>query len=237
VPAFLAVIGLLLLPQVVKPPFTVRRIAVLAMLVFPWQQLVALSFLSDWFIWSWYLYTLNIAACGVLCVLLQITEGRRLRGLVSMAVAALSVVAILEARQMLKTRASENLPNIANGLRLAAFAQTHPGVYAMGDLAGAAGYLLPYPMVQTEGLVMDRGFLEKIRRQEDLVSVLRGYGVRYYVSSVDFRTHPVCFHAIEPIRAGSTSAHMRATFCTKPVLQYDVSYWRTRIYDLDALPK
>lgn len=237
VPAVLTVIGLLLVPLVARPPFTTRRIAVLAMLVFPWQQLVALSFLSDWFLWSWYLYTFNIAACGVLCVLLQVAEDRRSRGVVMASVVALSLVAVLEGRQMLKTRASEDLPNVTNGLRLAEFARTHPGIYAMGDLAGAAGYFLPYPVVQTEGLVMDRGFLEKVRRQEDLLDVLRSYGVRYYVSSVDFRTHPACFHAVEPIRAGSTSAHMRATFCTNPVLQYDVSYWRTRIYDLDALPK
>ena len=138
---------------------------------------------------------------------------------------------------MLITRKSEDLPNVANGLRLAEFARTHPGIYAMGDLGGAAGFFLPFPMVQTEGLVMDQPFLEKIRKQEDLITVLREYGVRYYVSAVDFKSDRPCFHAAEPMRAGTTSAHIRAVFCGRPLVEYDVTWWRTRIYDLDALPR
>jgi hypothetical protein len=106
----------------------------------------------------------------------------------------------------------------------------------MGDLAGAAGFFLPYPVVQTEGLVMGPAFLAKIRSHGDLLRVLREYGVRYYVSSVDSKSDDPCFHAIEPIRAGSTSAHLTAVLCEPPMLEYDVSYWRTRVYDLDALP-
>ncbi|HEX6771726.1 MAG TPA: hypothetical protein VF126_06855 [Acidobacteriaceae bacterium] len=237
VPAVLTVIGLLLFPLAVRQSFTARRVAVLAMLLLPWQQLVALSFLSDWFLWSWYLYTYNIAACAVLCLALAAAESRPIRWPTRAVVVCSLLVAVLESGQMLRNRASEDLPNVSNGLRLVEFTKTHPGIYAMGDLAGAAGYLLPYPMVQTEGLVMDRTFLEKVRRQEDLISVLRSYGVRYYIASVDFKSDGPCFDAIEPRRAGATSAHMRATLCGKPVLQYDVSYWRTRIYDLDALPR
>jgi hypothetical protein len=29
---------------------------------------------------------------------------------------------------------------------------------------------------------------------------------------------------------------MRAEFCGQPLLEYDVSWWRTRIYDLEAFP-
>jgi hypothetical protein len=237
VPGLLAILGLLFLPFALRERSVSRRVALLAMLLLPWQQLVALSFLSDWSIWSWYLYTFNLAACATLCLVLAAAERRYTRPVVTLVLLAASLVAVLEARQMLIERKSEDLPNVTNGLRLAEFARTHPGIYAMGDLAGAAGFFVPYPLVQTEGLVMDPAFLEKIRRQDDLIPVLRQYGVRYYVSSVDYKTHPVCFHAVEPIRAGPTSAHMRAVFCEPPLLQYDVSYWRTRIYDLDALPR
>ncbi|HEV3150045.1 MAG TPA: hypothetical protein VGY94_03785 [Acidobacteriaceae bacterium] len=236
-PALLAVTGLLLLPLVMHQASASRRIALAAMLFLPWQQLISLSLLSDWFIWSWYLYTLNIAACATLCLLLSATKLRSARVIVTVVIVFTSVVALAEARQMLIKRTSQDLPNVTNALRLAKFSMTHPGIYAMGDLAGAAGFFLPHPMVQTEGLVMDTAFLEKIRRQEDLISVLRQYGVRYYISSVDFKRNDPCFQAIEPIRAGPTSAHMRAVFCVPPLLEYDVSYWRTRVYDLDALPR
>ena len=237
VPALLAVLGLLFLPLALRERSVSRRIALLAMLLLPWQQLVALSFLSDWSLWSWYLYTFNLAACATLCLVLASAEARYTRTVVTVVLIASSLVAVAEARQMLIQRSSEDLPNVTNGLRLAEFSRTHPGIYAMGDLGGAAGFFLPYPLVQTEGLVMDPAFLEKIRHQDDLIRVLREYGVRYYVSSVDYKTHPPCFHAVEPIRAGPTSAHMRAVFCEPPMLQYDVSYWRTRVYDLDALPR
>jgi hypothetical protein len=236
VPAVLAVAGLLLLPLALREASVSRRLALVTMLFLPLQQLVSLSFLSDWFLWSWYLYTLIIAACATLCLVLAAAEVAYSRALVATVLVSTSLVALAEGRQMLIIRASEDLPNVTNGLRLAEFAKTHPGIYAMGDLGGAAGFFLPYPMVQTEGLVMDQAFLEKIRRQEDLIRVLREYGVRYYVSSVDFKREDPCFHAVEPIRAGPTSAHMRAEFCGQPLLEYDVSWWRTRIYDLEALP-
>jgi hypothetical protein len=236
VPAMLTVAGLLLLPLALREASVSRRVALVAMLFLPWQQLVSLSFLSDWFLWSWYLYTLILATCATLCLLVAAAEVRFKRVIATIVVAATSLVALAEGRQMLITRASEDLPNVTNGVRLAEFAKTHPGTYAMGDLAGAAGFFVPYPMVQTEGLVMDPAFLEKVRRQEDLVGVLRAYGVRYYVSSVDSKRDEPCFEAVEPIRAGPTSAHMRAEFCGQPLLEYDVSWWRTRIYDLEALP-
>jgi hypothetical protein len=237
VPAVLTFAGLLLLPLVMREASVSRRTVLVAMLFLPWQQLSSLSFLSDWFIWSWYLYTLNLAALATLCLVLAAAEVRYTRAVVTVVLIATSLVAVAEGRQMLITRRSEDLPNVTNGLRLAEFAKTHPGIYAMGDLGGAAGFFLPYPMVQTEGLVMDRGFLEKIRKQEDLIRVLREYGVRYYVSTVDFRRDKPCFHAAEPMRAGPASAHMRGVFCGQPLLEYDVSWWRTRIYDLDALPR
>jgi hypothetical protein len=62
--------------------------------------------------------------------------------------------------------------------------------------------LLPHLMVQTEGWMMDTAFLEKIRRQEDLISVLREYGVRYYISSVDFKRNDRAFMPSSPFAQG-----------------------------------
>jgi len=107
----------------------------------------------------------------------------------------------------------------------------------MGDLAGAAGFFLPYPVVQTEGLVMDPPFLQKIHHQGRSVSSVAPIRRALLTSPrwITRRTR-VASITVEPIRGVPTSARMRAVFCELPVLQYDVSYWRTRIYDLDALP-
>ncbi len=83
VPGLLAILGLLFLPLALRERSLSRRAALLAMLLLPWQQLVALSFLSDWFIWSWYLYTFNLAACATLCLVLAAAEVRYTRAIVT----------------------------------------------------------------------------------------------------------------------------------------------------------
>ena len=70
VPALLSIVGLLLAPLLMRQKSILRRIALLAMLLLPWQQLVTLSLLSDWFLWSWYLYTFILASCAALCLML-----------------------------------------------------------------------------------------------------------------------------------------------------------------------
>jgi len=122
------------------------------------------------------------------------------------------------------------------GVDLHAFEATHPGIYAMGDRGGKAGYLLDNPMVQVEGLVMDKDFLEHMRRAEDLHTVLRDYNVRYYIATAH---HPFsgCFEAVEPYQAGPASPTMKGEFCSDPVARYQHADVITLVYDLEREPK
>jgi hypothetical protein len=94
----------------------------------------------------------------------------------------------------------------------------------MGDRAGMVGYLLGDPLVQTEGLMMDPGYLLHIRNQDDLLATLRTYGVRYYIvserrelSRFDKQRDGGCFLAEEPYVTGHATLHMRAALCGPPV--------------------
>ncbi len=105
----------------------------------------------------------------------------------------------------------------------------------MGDRAGRVGYLLPAPLIQTEGLMMDPAFLDNIRLQRNLLGVLRGYGVRYYVA-----TNPVpsgnCWLVREPAQGGTDVPVMPGRFCSQPVRSFLQSGFRTVVFDLTREP-
>jgi hypothetical protein len=126
-------------------------------------------------------------------------------------------------------------------LQVQAFDRSHPGVYAMGGGAGMAGYLLGDPLFQTEGLMMDPGYLLHIRHQDDLLATLRTYGVRYY-SAWESRDPAVfskrhdgkCFLAEEPDDVtGPDTLHMHATLCGPPVATILADKVMNHIYDLN----
>ena len=115
--------------------------------------------------------------------------------------------------------------------QLQSFAQTHPGRYAMGDRAGMVGYVLPAPLVQTEGLMMDAPFLDRIRSRQPLRQALADLHIDFYVA---FTRTPItgCFQAREPANAGPASPTMQATFCIPPAAIFPAPSGQTLIYSL-----
>jgi len=98
------------------------------------------------------------------------------------------------------------------------FAESHPGRSAIGDFGGEVAYLLGRPVVQTERLVMDKTFLQRIKERQNLLTVLRDYDVDYYIANAH-EGYTGCFHAVEPLEGGPTSDKMEADFCSKPVYE------------------
>ena len=145
---------------------------------------------------------------------------------------AISVLVLVETA-VAKWWTDVQVPIYQTAVDVQNFARTHPGIYAMGDRSGMVAYLISDPLIQTEGLVMDRTFLEHIRRQDPLIPTLRQYHVRYYVGTA-WKPYEGCFHAAEPFQAGETSAHMAGDFCQPAVAGSQHEFFRTRIFDLDA---
>ena len=96
------------------------------------------------------------------------------------------------------------------------FAATHPGRFAMGDDAGMAAYLMKVPVLQLEGLVADKPFVERIRREQPLLQALDDLGVDYYVT-VRPRVNGDCYDVREPEDAGAHSPVMKAHLCIQPI--------------------
>ncbi len=215
-----------------------HRALVAALLCFPLLHLLVISILSDWPIWPWYLYPFAAAAIGV-CLVLFSRAGSLETAIVRFAtpvtlVGFVSLLGIFCAVQWRNSRRPDKLiySMYFGAQDLKAFAATHPGVYAMGDRAGTPGLLVREPIVQLEGLVMDKPFLENFRQERDLKQVLAAYHVRYYVAT---NPTPVdgCLRATEPMAGGADSYVMHGTFCSAPVDQFFHNGYQTYVFDMD----
>jgi hypothetical protein len=101
----------------------------------------------------------------------------------------------------------------------------------MGDRSGTPGYMVSSPMIQLEDLMMDRAYLDKLRTQSPLDSVLREYGIEYYVSN-DATFNDGCYRTREPFQAGSDSARMIGIFCQQPIAIFTHEGILTRIFSV-----
>lgn len=231
VSALIGPLALLVLPFVWKKLDAVQQATYPVVLLFPFLYIAILSTRSDWHLWDWYFYSFRVSLCitmTIVCLLLPARFFKHLQ-------AAGAVLAILMIAVTFRTRTAtagrEQIYEAAKEVQ--GFVATHPGIYAMGDRSGMVGYLVPAPIVQTEGLVMDRGFLREIQQQAPLRSVLAKYNVRYFIAT-DYPPYSSgCVRVAEPFQAGPDSPHMVGTFCEPPVAVWPQNDKRTLIFDLE----
>lgn len=234
IPSFLPVYGALhsilivlyltsllgLLMYFVSGPGRIRRPLALAALLFPFVQLMALCFLSDWPLEVWYSYGLIVSFPVAVCILLQpvselLQRTIRVSGMAGVALGLTVFVGL----QVARGRAIRHDSIGSAAEQLARWCRTHPGKMAMGDRAGKVGWILYPGPLQLEGIMSDVPFLAHIRRQEDLRSVLSAYDIRYYIATNPASSNG-CYDTLEPKRVGSTAMKLHGTFCSKPVLVY-----------------
>lgn len=221
-------VALLLLPLLRNRLTPVERVIAVSTLTFPFLYLAVLCWLSDWRLWGWYFYSLRPALCvGVLLLFrFPLVQSTAQRPTVFAALALLTLYRIHGLEWYVQS------PTMVDAaIEVQHFAATHPGVYAMGDRAGTVGYLLPAPLVQTEGLVMDAQFLKLVAAQTPLLQALARYKTTYHVgiARVPFTG---CFQASEPWQAGGQAPHMRATICEPPLARWRHGDAETLIFGL-----
>jgi hypothetical protein len=215
-----------------------ERSVLAAAAAFPYLHIAVLSLLSDWPLWGWYYYSLRFAMLAGLVLMLALPGSAWVsrQALWKKAAAYCLAVVLFLSVHYKKERTMDHIYNVA--LQIRAFEQSHPGVYAMGGGAGMTGYLLVDPLIQTEGLMMDPGYLVHMRHQDDLLTTLRGYGVRYYIDPEFLYYHKFekqrdgkCFLAEEPFTTGTAALHMRSTICGPPVADIVSDKTVYHIYD------
>ncbi len=204
-----------------------------AVLMFPPLHFVAVTMLSDWMIWPWYVYAWPIAASFAAIILLrpsQTENGQKSLPAIAFGLAALLLVA--DAGYLVHSSRPEDELTYLAGEDIAAFAATHPGIYAMGDRAGAPAYLSRVPFIQLEGLMMDPDYLSNIRDGKNVKDVLANYNVRYYISTGATEDAAGCYAVREPMQAGPDSLSMRALICQTPVAKFEHRGFVNHIFDM-----
>lgn len=233
--SFLALIGFAL--SVRRLPGRWRTVLAAAV-VFPLVQCGVNSILSDWPRWGWYRFVFVTSLLGLLIMIAFWLHSLASKISIAQARAISSLVFAIGALLAASTQwtFSPELIQIAQAAdELQSFAVTHPGSYAMGDRSGMVGWLLPHGLFQTEGLVEDREWLDRMHSQQDLVDALRARNIRYYIYTkwlwIPTRRGraylpdlgpPGCTSVIEPVQAGPTAPHMRSIICDTPVASFDI---------------
>jgi hypothetical protein len=215
---------------------------VLSLLLFPLLQQLVASTLSDWPLWPWYAYPFVVATAGALLIgfsshqaphCFGSTQARRLAGMA--ATGAILLFSVVDMRQTTMERLKKN-NCYRYAMDLEAFSRTHEGTYAMGDCAGAPAYVIQQPLVQLEGLVTDRSYLENIKQQRDLKQVLANYGVRYYLIPAPDLVDG-CYRAVEPAKPGPDSPKMHAEFCMPAIASFRDGGFPLVVLDLQSTPR
>ena len=200
-----------------------------AALLFPPLQFLAVTFLSDWMIWPWYVYAWPIAGVFAMIVLLRPPAAGN-SGIVWVG-SALALFALDAAYLVHRSRPEDELTYLA-GEDVASFAATHPGIYAMGDRAGAVAYLAKVPVVQLEGLMMEPDFLENIRLGKNVKEVLNIYQVKYYITTNATVDGAGCYSVREPAQAGPDSPSMRSLLCQQPVARFEHRGFVNHVFEM-----
>lgn len=115
------------------------------------------------------------------------------------------------------------------GVKINKFEQNHPGIYAMGDRAGVVGFLLKSPIIQLEGLVMDKNYLDILEKSDNIEKILDEYNVDYYIGTNLKKLDNGCYMVIEPKQSSGFSRQIKSELCWKEVLFFRVKDVSTSI--------
>lgn len=195
--------------------------------LFPLIQLSLLCLRSDWPLWYWYYYSLALATPFAITLLARIARPS-LRLWTAFCAVLISVAAGYTAAYTIRRPPALN-PLLQAAYDIRSFERTHPGVYGMGDRSGTVAALLGSPVIQLEGLTMNRDYLTRLRAGPDLIKLLREYAIDYYVST-DAMEAGGCYIAVEPAEAGPSSAHAKARICSQPLATFRHDRFVTRIF-------
>ncbi len=156
-----------------------EKLIIIPSLTFPLLYIVIYAIKSGWPFWYWYHYIFTMSFIFSLFIIKKtLIKKIPFNNILNyLAVSFLLVWQILFMRNILP---SENFI-LQDGIKIAEFAKEHKGIYAMGDRAGIVGFLIDSPVIHTEGLIMDRQYLEYIKKG-DLDLILKDYDIDYYIA-------------------------------------------------------
>jgi hypothetical protein len=199
---------------------------VIPALIFPMLIILYYSIFSGWEFWAWYFY-IFIPSIIVFFILTEEFISRLINKKVNIIFVTLIIIYCLLFAFNKKPLDYEEF-NVA--LKLEQFEATHKGIYAMGDRAGLAGYLIESPLIQTEGLVMDKEFITAIKTL-NLNDLLKRYKVDYFISRNPER-YKDSWLVEEPQNHCGKNITSKGVFNIQPIDSIVINQWKNYIFKL-----
>ncbi len=231
-PALTVVISILLMPFfIIKQKNIFSTLSLTLILLFPICFYTITGYRSDWPIWPWYLYPILFS----FPISLFITEKTFPQQFISKNIIRLKVLVFLcllfistqnigtSANAALYAHANKFLPYnsiLEAAIKIKEFTDKNPGTYAMGDRAGAVGYLIDYPLIQLEGLVCDSKMIEFIRSKTPLEEIFQHYRINYYIATNPYFDDSTGWSVKEPVHAGINAPHIVSAVNLPAVYRY-----------------
>jgi hypothetical protein len=219
----LTIAGLGILSVQIWKRFTIKEVVLLAPLIYPVLFFAYYLLSSDWPFWLWYFYPLAVSSSfGYIFIENQMLGASPfLSRLYRHSTTVLAIGLLLLAGMKFSTIPDRFVPNpiLEAATWVQEFSSEHPGIYAMGDRAGAVSILLDEPLIQLEGLVADNELVNSIQEHRDLLDVLNDYSVDYYIATnPEYRAG--CWEFQEPQISGTSAPRMRGSLCEDPVFTF-----------------
>lgn len=191
------------------------------------------SLRSDWGIEEWYLYPVALHVILLAFGSTYYTDSPIRHSSLQIATLALAVAAffLVPFRDALYARRQAPLVEAARLIK-DRFAGDGSAVFAMGDRAGAVGEVLPNRLVQLEGLVMDRKFLQDMRSASSILSVLKDYGVDYYIATAPRPMGHDCYATSEPSQSHGYSMKLHSVVCAPIAADFTVAGAHTVVFSV-----
>lgn len=234
----ITIIAFILIIMRYKHFYKIKGINILIIaIVFPLIFMTMQSLISDWPPWLWYYYPLITSSMAAIIVIYiyiaQIKNFKINQSTVSVLLALLLMLSFYSAYK--RNISADPMANsiYSSSVKIAEkFANATEDVFAMGDRAGIVGYLLKNPVIHLEGIVMDRKFLQFIKKEENLLNVLKTYNVNYYIATNPEPISNGCYEFVEPRKAGNDSRKMRAVLCQEPFYEFWTGNYHTAIFKI-----
>lgn len=209
----------------------VRYRVIWLILLFPLFYYLIQDILSDWPVWYWYFYPIPLAFLISAIVAIKFFKNMLAKINVNpkfIYITFLILLFLLPLKNFVKDNANARFL-VAE--KLNEFQRENKGIYAMGDSAGFIGYFTQLPLIQLEGMAADQKMIEHIRKQDNLISVLKEYGVDFYITKNPKFISGV-YYLIEPKMGGKNSYKMQGELNSSPVLSLDIKNISIKIFKI-----
>lgn len=198
--------------------------------IFPFVFILINSILSGWYMWSWYFY---IFLPGIIVFFISFGNLIKMTKAIKFSLISVSFLISLFYIILAFKRDSSDTLYYENAIRVSNFEKSHPGKYAIGDRAGLISYLIDSPVVQLEGLTMDKDYLHNLKTTIQLSDLLEKYNIDYYIASMVKKANNGGWIVEEPYKHHKYVITSKDTLFAEPIIIEDSKGWKFYIFDLN----